>query len=246
LAAPAPPTTDELFGAQDEGKPALPPEGTDSERSQVDSPAIDATAESVLPTPPEETMDQPPTTGDTATEPTVVATPEQRRLVWRAASKWSLAAAIHAKGLDASRYEPILAEAAAATRELGIELPPLPTASQPGDREGAVIEGLRGESAVTLMNALANQFGPAESAAADLAIRSHMLLLTYSPRSADAEMQVEALRRAGEASDISSEAWAPLVELLEQRAPFVDVRQAVFDLDRRATAFLSSEMNGSE
>jgi hypothetical protein len=165
--------------------------------------------------------------------PRLAATAEERRFVWEAASKWSLAAAISAKGMNAGRYQSILGEAVAAAAKVDVELPPLPSTTDGVELEATVIEGLRGESAVALTNALALRFGAAEAAIADLAIRSHLLLLTYSPRSGDALLQAEALRRAAEASGLPAETWTPLVKLLDERAPFVDVRQAVFEQNRR-------------
>jgi hypothetical protein len=170
--------------------------------------------------------------------PRLAATEAERRLVWEAASKWSLAAAIAAKGLEVGRYQPILDEALTAAAKLEVELPPLPTTAQASELEAAVIEGLRGESGVALTNAVAHRFGPAEAAAADLAIRSHLLLLTYSPRSGDALLQAEALRRAAEASGLPAETWTPLVTLVDERAPFVEVRQAVFEQSKRVADHL--------
>jgi len=164
------------------------------------------------------------------------ATPAQRQLVWQAASQWSLAAAIYAKGLDAQRYGPILDQANAAAQQLGIELPPLPTAGMDSQREASVIDALRGEPAATLVQGIADRFTPAEAAAADLAIRTRLLLLTYSPRSAAAVEQAAAVRQSAEASGLPADVWQPLVELLDERAPFAAVRpELLFELDRRAS-----------
>jgi len=164
------------------------------------------------------------------------ATRAQRQLVWQAASQWSLAAAIYAKGLDAQRYGPILDQANAAAQQLGIELPPLPTAGTDSQREASVIDSLRGEPAATLVQSIADRFTPAEAAAADLAIRTRLLLLTYTPRSAAAGEQAAAVRQSAEASGLPADVWQPLVELLDERAPFAAVRpELLFELDRRAS-----------
>ena len=224
--APPSPGADELFSSEDPAEIAAAPAGT---------PPVDG---SILPTPEglaadlehEGLAEREDSGGET---PRLAATEEERRLVWEAASKWSLAAAIAAKGLEAGRYQPILDEAVAAAAKLDVELPPLPSGTEAGELEATVIEGLRGESGVALTNAVAKRFGPPEAAAADLAIRSHLLLLTYSPRSGDAALQAEALRRAAEASGLPAETWTPLVTLVDERAPFVEVRQAVFEQDKR-------------
>jgi hypothetical protein len=239
----APPTSDELFA------PQLPP-GADETAPATDDSEVSATPpDSILPTPPEspgtsgpESGESPASTDSSApTQPTPSSA--ERRLAWQAVSKWTLAAAIYAKGLPRSPHAPILEESTGAARELGIELPQLPTTARQDDLEAAMIEGLRGELAVALRNALATRFGEEAGAAADLAVRSHLLLLTYSPRDADASLQAEGLRRAGDASGLPPEIWTPLVTLVEQRAPFLEVRQAVFDLHRGAEAHLAAAAN---
>jgi hypothetical protein len=234
-----PPGGDELFA------PQAAPESSEQTADSTDEAAPTADADSILPTP----LETPATPATTAGEDEAVSsaeaaaptppTPAERRLAWQAMSKWTLAAAIYAKNLSRSPHAPILEEAVAAASELGLELPPLPTTPQPENLEAAVIEGLRGELAVALRNTFAARFGEAEGAAADVAVRSHLLLLTYSPRDADASLQAEGLRRAGEASGLPPELWTPLAALVEERASFLDVRQAVFDLHRRVDAHLA-------
>ena len=235
-AAEVPPTpdADELFSPEGPAEIAMEPAEND-----VATPDVAPAEDSILPTPDrlaatlESSASEEEEGAETGTDLLVVApTSDERRLAWEAASKWSLAAAFHAKGLDRLR-QTNLDEASAAAAQLRIELPPLPTTPQPGDLEATVIEGLRGESAVSLTNAFARRFGPAEASAADLAIRSRLLLLTYTPRSGDAALQAESLRRAAEASRLPADVWEQLVGLLDERAPFVAVRQAVFELDDR-------------
>jgi hypothetical protein len=234
--------------------PVLPPSGQDLFAADADAAAterLDAAegdaspepSDSILPTPAESPQTTAPPDAAPLTSPELATptapTPAERRLAWQAMSKWSLAAAIHAKGLPQSPEAPILEEARAAAAKLGLELPELPQTARPENLEAAVIEGLRGELGVGLRNTFANRFGEAEGAVADLALRSHLLLLTYSPRDADASLLAESLRKAGEASGLPAELWSPLVKLIEERGSFVDVRQAVFDLQRRVEAHLS-------
>ncbi|MEM9659025.1 MAG: hypothetical protein AAF961_11750, partial [Planctomycetota bacterium] len=83
------------------------------------------------------------------TEPTQA----EKRAVWLAASRWSLAAAIYAKGLDQSRWKPVLEDALAAARELALNLPLLPekTASPSTNLKEAVVAALEGETAEQLV-----------------------------------------------------------------------------------------------
>jgi hypothetical protein len=228
------PSPDAVAAATDESAESPEPAGPAAEQAQT-------AAESVLPTPDTSELQAGATTATSDPAVAEPSSPADRRLAWQAASKWSLAAAIYAKGLPGERYQPILTEADAAASDLGIELPLLPSAARREDLEASVIEALRGESAVTIANRFSAALGPAEAAAADLAIRSHLLLLTYSPRSGDAPLHAAALRQAAERSELRPETWQPLVELIERKAPFAEVRQAVFDLHRRADAELAEQ-----
>lgn len=204
-------------------------------------PATGSVAEPTTPA-----LDSPPLKLSPAPSPEEVApadapaaTPAQRRLIWQAAGKWSLAAAMFAKQLPAERLEPMQKEANDAAAELGVALPPLPTPSGAETPEQAVVATLSGEPAANLIAATAERFGKEAGALADLAIRTNLLLLTYSPRRDDVAAEANQLRSAAEGSDLPSDAWTPLAELLQEGAEYVAVRSAIFDLHRRVESLLT-------
>lgn len=180
-------------------------------------------------------------TGD-ATAPMATpseATPRQRLLIWQAASKWSLAAAMSARQLPAERYEQIRRDGEAAAAELGIELPPL-AAPLPGQSlEQSVVATLGDATIVGVPSAIAERYGAAAAKLAELAIRSNLLLLTYSPRRSDLALQAVEMRAIAEASGLPTDAWTPLLKLLDEGAEYVAVRSAVFELHRRVESLLA-------
>lgn len=186
-----------------------------------------------LETPPLEVPDLAATTAVPA------ATPAQRLLIWQAAGKWSLAAAMNAKQLPAERYEPIRNEANAAAAELGVTLPPLPPPKSDQTPEQAVIESLNGELAANIVAAASDRFGPTAGALADLAIRSNLLLLTYSPRRDDADAQAADFTAAAKAAELPHDVWEPLAKLLGDRGEYIAVRTAVFELHLRVESLLA-------
>lgn len=239
---------------------SLPPEPASPAEigSQAVAEPMSPPVESTLATPRLELPDQPaPETGDTAgdqpptemtppadstaTTPAVpAATPAQRLLVWQAAGKWSLAAAMIAKQLPAERYEPIRNEADVAAAALELTLPTLPAANSGQTDEQAVIAALSGEPAASLVEATSERLGAAAGALANVAIRSNLLLLTYSPRRDDAHAQAAAdFVAAAEASALPAEVWEPLAKLLSDRGEFVAVRAAVFELHREVEKLLA-------
>ena len=249
---------DPVENGSDEGEPpASPPSNEVEEQPDSDpfslTPPEQATPDVPLPdkgtvataieTPTDEapaSTDPPPTVDPFEQPDNSPPTAEDRRRVWEAASKWSLAAAIYAKGLAASRSEPILKQAEEAAAAIGVSLPPLPTGDD-ANREALVIESLKGETAKELVRRIGERFTPAEAAAAELAIGTQVLLLTYSPRSDSAKEHAEAMRRAAEASGLAAELWQTLLKRLDDRAPFIVVRVAVFDFHRRTAKHLSGK-----
>jgi hypothetical protein len=102
-----------------------------------------------------------------------------------------------------------------------------------------VVATLGGEPATSLLSATAEHFGAEAGALADLAIRTNLLLLTYSPRRDDVAAEAAQLRSIAEGSGLPSDAWTPLAKLLEEGAEYVAVRTAIFDLHRRVEMLLS-------
>ena len=204
-------------------------------------PATDAVAEPTTPPLDSSPLELSPAPSPVAAAPVdaPTATPAQRRLVWQAAGKWSLAAAMFAKQLPAERLEPILKEANNAATELGLSLPPLPTPAAEQTPEQAVVGTLSGESAASFVAATAERFGQEAGALADLAIRTNLLLLTYSPRRDDVAAEGAQLRSTAEGSGLPSDSWTPLLKLLDEQGEYVAVRTAIFDLHRRVEALLS-------
>jgi hypothetical protein len=172
------------------------------------------------------------------------ATPAERLAVWQAAQKWSFAAAMYAKQLPPERYEATLAEAAAAAVSVGVELPPLPKAADGAGPEQAVVTALQGEPAAAVIASATERFGPAAGGLANVAIRSNLLLLSYSPRRGDAAVQAGDFTAAAEASALPAEAWQPLATLLDGGSEYVAVRSAIFAFHRQVDETLSQAAGG--
>jgi hypothetical protein len=166
----------------------------------------------------------------------------ERQAVWLAASRWSLSAAMFAKGAEETQWRRAVEGAQAAADEIALRLPAMPV--DPQDRVEAVIHALSDAP-----NSLAEQIAAAvqrrtnaeEAATARLAIRANLLLLTYSPQNGRAAQQAHSLRALAEASSISEVLWNPLVEALEAGVDFASLKQAVFSFHRRVTASLTTQ-----
>jgi hypothetical protein len=233
-------TASELFGDEPAPPPPIEAVVVDPPPS-IDQPVVDDGGDDAIVVEPDETL-----TGETPVvpveAPTIGAITAAERLdAWVVASEWSLAAAIAAKGFEADKYEPNLTKAQRAAAALGVELPPLPAIDDPEQRVAETINALRNDSAADLADALARRIDPAAGKAARLAINTNLLLLWYTQSGADAISASVSIQAAGEASDLPPELWQPLVDLLNERAEYIDVRNAVFELHMAVAEHFSGQ-----
>ncbi len=242
---PEQPVAEETPAEQEEMAPALPVAEAPQERVP-DSPVpkddlawLDATAEVEAPaevTPVEASGEKPIAM---EAEPTPAALSRTAIAVWRMSSKWSLAAAYFAKGLGADRYGDSLAQAKYAAELMNIELPDFSELSDDAQRQAAIALILIEGAGSRLAESVAENHSEYHAALADLAIKTHALLLVYTPRNEDLAGILTTIRASAEKSALPAEIWLPLVELLEQRESFREVKQAVFRLHERVAAHLS-------
>jgi hypothetical protein len=178
-------------------------------------------------------------------EPTVanvsVMRPSRTALAaWRTSSRWSLAAAIYAKEQPEDRYREILDQAAYAGDLVGIELPEFPT-SDNGDLQSAVISYLLKDGSAQFADQFSAEYDPEYRALSELAIKTHTLLLVYTPKSQQLDPVVAEIRKAAENSGLPRMYWNEVVGMLERRAPFADVKQKVLAMHAEVGDYLAGD-----
>jgi hypothetical protein len=172
------------------------------------------------------------------------------RAAWQLGSQWSLGDAIYAKGLPADRYEPSLELAAAAAQLLHLELTTLPKVTANKDLVATVVTYLLDDQGPKLAGKLDQQYDARHAALMELAIRSHMLLLVYSPRNLTLgkgtlgkeqfQTWIDRLAELASSSRLPEAVWNPLLDRLREQAPYTEVKRAVFELHQQVAAELAS------
>ncbi len=161
--------------------------------------------------------------------------------VWQMASKWSMAAALQAKDSPAKTYSDRLEQAQHGAQALGILLPELPAFEEGTDRLPTSLTFLLEHAGPRLADALSEKHGEKHAALAELATKTHVLLLIYTPNSTRLEPVIQAIRNAAEASGLPEVVWRELVDLLEARSEFKQVKAAIYGLHRGAVDALGNE-----
>ncbi len=219
--------TEELFAAATASAPA------------VEEPTVAATE---APAEPIETDDlfgtDEPTAKPAAENAPLVPSPDALA-VWRMASRWSLAAAVYAKSPTTDRHGELLKEAERSAETLGETLPELPTSAD-HNHEKAMIDYLLTTGTASLTARLTEKYSSQYAALATLAAKTNALLLVYTPKSQQLGPLIAELQQAAEDSGMPEELWSNLVTMLEQRAPFVDVKQEILAFHAAVSDYLAS------
>lgn len=161
-----------------------------------------------------------------------------RRAAWILGSKLSLAALANDRGMAAQNVPAWFEEARSAAKLLGTSVGDLPERT-PADEKSPlsrqvidylVVQGRR------IDGDLSKQHGPEYAALFDIAWKSNVLRLLYSPGSSATNSIAAAISRAAPQAQLPIHLWQPLVDLLSREASLDDVRATVrqmhVDVDR--------------
>jgi hypothetical protein len=253
ISIPAEVTSTELFAPKPE--PTTEPEPT---RVEAESTGLQPESETPAEPVSVSSAEFPTTTDDTAEveaaweneTPTVevTETPEVEILrpsrtalaTWRMSSRWSLAAAIYAKGQPAESYRDLLDQATYAASLIDMELPQFPIAV-PKELQKFVASYLLHEGSEQFADELRGEYPVEYASLAKFAIRSNALLLIYTPKSQQLDSVVESIRTAATNSGLPAEYWEKLIGMLDRREPFADVKAEILTMHASIGDYLSAE-----
>jgi hypothetical protein len=155
--------------------------------------------------------------------------PKVRRAIWILGSRLSLAALAHDRHMAANSIPTWLDEAHSACKVLDTTVPELPEPAPVGDTSLAsrqVIDYLLAQGQ-RIGRELAKRYGPEQSALFEVALKSNILLLLYSPGSDATNSISAAISRAAPQARLPDVLWSPLVDRMNKKASLEDVRAAV-------------------
>jgi hypothetical protein len=171
-----------------------------------------------------------------------MVTPKVRRAVWTLGSRLSLAALAHDRRMAANSIPNWLDEAHSAGKVLETTVPELPEPAAPGDTSLAsrqVIDYLLAQGQ-RIGRDLSKRYGPEQAALFEVALKSNILLLLYSPDSEATNSISAAITRAAPQAKLPDVLWTPLVDRMNKNASLKDVRAAVKQMHSEVDAYLAS------
>lgn len=229
------------------------PKPADDDRYAVTTPVADTATESrfaandTRPAPPLE-QQSPPRHADAVPVSATVdvappkLTPKVRHAIWTLGSRLSLAALAHDRQMAANSIPTWLDEARSACKVLGTTVPELPEPARSADNSQPspqVMDYLLSQGQ-RIGRELAKQYGPEQAALFEVALKSNLLLLLYSPGSDATNSITTAISRAAPQAKLPQELWLPLLERVGQKASLDDVRKSVQQMHRDVSGYLAN------
>jgi hypothetical protein len=161
--------------------------------------------------------------------------------VWILGSRLSLAALAHDRGMAANSVPTWLDEAHSACKVLGTSVPELPEPAAAGDTAPAsrqVIDYLLAQGQ-RIGRDLSQRYGPEQASLFEVALKSNILLLLYSPGSNAANSISAAISRAAPKAGLPAELWQPVVDRVNKQSSVDDVRTAVRQMHNDVDQYLA-------
>jgi hypothetical protein len=219
------PAASPRFAANDTRPPALPEQ--QSPKRHTDATPVSATVDVAPP----------------SNSPSVLpkGSPKVRRAVWILGSRLSLAALAHDRHMAANSIPTWLDEAQSACKVLGTTVPQLPEPAAVGDTSLAsrqVIDYLLAQGQ-RIGRELAKQYGAEQAALFEVAMKSNLLLLLYTPGSDSTASISSAILHAAPKAELPDILWYPLVERINRKESLDDVRTAVQKMHRDVDGYLA-------
>lgn len=165
-----------------------------------------------------------------------------RARVWELGGRLSLAALGVANGSPQAAVQKVYDGAKELGASLGVTVPPLP--ERPLDRAGAntvALDYLLRDAGAPLAASIGSTYGADHAALFEVAVKSTLLLLLYTPGDPEGLEVAGLLRTRAPDAGLPERFWQPVVAKIEGRAPFDDVKAAVSALQGDVRRYLKGE-----
>lgn len=234
-AVPPPPNnSDDRYGLFTDVGKATPPPTAATPEATTDKPPVEPVAEA-------RHTDATPVAAPVAA-PVDTSPPgsvfDSHRAAWHLGSRLSLAALANDRRLSAKNVPIWFEDAKAAAKLLGTSIAELPEPAAADDKSLISQQAFDYlvPKAKPIGRDIAKQHGAEDAALFEIAVKSNILLLMYTPDAPAGNLVAEAISQAAPKAKLPEELWKPLVEALNKQAPQSDVRSAVqkmhVDVDR--------------
>lgn len=181
----------------------------------------------------------------TLVAPALARPPQQqstRARAWELGGKLSLAAIGLASPALPSTIQKVFASAKEIGAGLGVDVPALPERELDRTQtQSLVMKYLLADAGAPIAGKLGSTYGGDHSALFEVAVKSSLLLLFYTPGGPEGAEVATVIKKRAVDARLPEGLWQPLVAKIEARATFDEVKTAVTDLHNGVRRHLAEE-----
>lgn len=179
-----------------------------------------------------------PTSSDPST---TTKSASSKRLAWDIGSKLSLAALGHGRGASESAVGGVMGKANDMARELDVEIPSLPENTGDTTKDSAAaLNYLMRTAGDSIAKKLKDKHSEEHAALFEMALKSNMLMMLYSPDDSMGRSIAGVIKDRGAKAGLSESLWQPVVDKIEEKASFEEVKTAVSKMHKDISEYLGS------
>lgn len=164
----------------------------------------------------------------------------KKRLAWELGSSLGLAGVVFADSSDKALIGRQFARASASASALGLKLPNLP--AKTGNRvedSASALAYLLGSTGNPIGKILQQKLGQEHAAIFEIALKSNILLMLYSPGEAEGNTIAGVIRKRQVTANLPEVMTRQLLALIDRRASYDEVKKEIFTVHEFAPTFIA-------
>ncbi len=164
-------------------------------------------------------------------------------LAWDLGTNLGLATALYNARADASATINTTARVRVLAEMIGVDLPDFPEVS--GSRaanQDALLRFAVKQAGSPCARVIRDRYGVGQMQLFEMGLKSNLLLLIYEPGKASAASIAKTIENSAAANGIPRELWGDLVDAIEAKASFADIKRHVLSMNRGVHGHLGEAM----
>jgi hypothetical protein len=168
----------------------------------------------------------------------------RRANLWEMTTTVALAALGRSEGAPPELVERMFSKSVVIARSMDLKLAVIPEESaDKATTRAHILHYLLHEVGETLAEEIGSSYGPSTTALMELALKSSIALLLYSPEDPTKMSQslADAMARSGQAAGLPPELWRDSVALMKKGSPYEEVKARIGRLHREVADYLEQK-----
>ena len=178
------------------------------------------------------------TNGNSATSTTNLPA-NGKAVAWELGNKLSLAALLY--DMNGTENSDSFKKAKTLAATMDAQVPPFPAKTGNKAEDGAaIVSYLLNEAGKPIIQKIKEKHGAEHGQLFEMSLKSNLLLMLYGPGESEAIAIGGVIKRKGTRLNLPQNLWQPVVDKVEAGAPYADVKDAIFKMQRDVGEYLAT------